>query len=174
MLKLLLQKYSDQTLAETDSIKKQFKIDKDKLEEIKNQMPEQAYTDTLKNLRLNEENILREIDLKLQNAHKTEEASLRKEVEKKLAAEQVSFRTSMADQQSKLRRQLIQDSGLVDGEAVADKQSLEKYQRQKKQEQERRLRNIDLQKKTLQNTFENDLKNKYSDYDELLRRKREM
>lgn len=174
MLKLLLQKYSDQTLAETDSIKKQFKIDKDKLEEIKNQMPEQAYTDTLKNLRLNEENILREIDLKLQNAHKTEEATLRKEVEKKLAAEQVSFRTSMADQQSKLRRQLIQDSGLVDGEAVADKQSLEKYQRQKKQEQERRLRNIDLQKKTLQNTFENDLKNKYSDYDELLRRKREM
>lgn len=89
MLKLLLQKYSDQTHAETDSIKKQFKIDKDKLEEIKDQMPEQAYTDTLKNLRLNEENILREIDLKLQNAHKIEESTMRKEVEKKLAAEQV-------------------------------------------------------------------------------------
>lgn len=55
----------------------------------------------------------------------------------------------MADQQSKLRRQLIGDQSLVDGEAAADKQSLEKYQRQKKQEQERRLRNIDLQKKTM-------------------------
>lgn len=79
----------------------------------------------------------------------------------------------MADQQSKLRRQLIGDQSLVDGEAAADKQSLEKYQRQKKQEQERRLRNIDLQKKTMQNQFENEIKNKFDDYDDLLRRKRD-
>jgi len=63
---------------------------------------------------------------------------------------------------------------LVDGEALADKQALEKYERQKKQEQERRLRNIELQKKTLSNQFENDLKNQFNDYDEMLRRKREL
>jgi len=50
-------------------------------------MPEQTYNDTLKQLRLNEENILRDISLKLQNAHKTEEAAMRKELEKKHAAE---------------------------------------------------------------------------------------
>lgn len=63
---------------------------------------------------------------------------------------------------------------MVDGEALADKQALEKYERQKKQEQERRLRNIELQKKTLSNKFENDLKNQFNDYDEMLRRKREL
>jgi len=61
-------------------------------------MPEQTYNDTLKQLRLNEENILRDISLKLQNAHKTEEAAMRKELEKKHAAEQVDYRHKMADQ----------------------------------------------------------------------------
>jgi hypothetical protein len=42
------------------------------------------------------------------------------------------------------------DKALADGEALADKQSLDKYERSKKQEQERRLRNIELQKKTMQ------------------------
>ena len=50
-------------------------------------MPEQTYEDTLKQLRLAEANLLREVELKLNNAHKTEEASLRKELEKKHAAE---------------------------------------------------------------------------------------
>jgi len=98
MLKLLLQKYSDQQHAETNAIKTNFKIDKEKLEELKDSMPEQAYNDTLKQLRLSEENILRDIDLKIQNAHKTEEAAMRKELEKKHAAEQVDFRSKMADQ----------------------------------------------------------------------------
>lgn len=65
MLKLLLQKYSDQQHAETNAIKTNFKIDKEKLEELKDSMPEQAYNDTLKQLRLSEENILRDIDLKI-------------------------------------------------------------------------------------------------------------
>ena len=43
---------------------------------------------------------------------------------------------------------------MVNTEQDADKKALEKYERQKKTEQERRLRNIELQKKTLQNNFE--------------------
>jgi len=87
MLKLLLAKYSDQTHAETSNIKKNFQIENEKLEEMKDQMRDESYNDTVKTLRLNEENILREIDLKLQNAHKMEESSMRKEIEKKHAAE---------------------------------------------------------------------------------------
>jgi len=112
-------------------------------------MPEEAYLNTVKKLSLNEENILRDTGLKIQNAHKTEESSLRKELEKKHAAEQVDFRTKMANQQSKLRIELIADKAICDNEAKADKASLEKYERTKKSEQERRLRNIELQKKTL-------------------------
>merc|ERR1712048_23999 len=72
-----------------------------------------------------------------------------------------------------MRMQLVGDKALADGEALADKQSLEKYERSKKQEQERRLRNIDLQKKTMQNQFDSELKNKYGDFDDMLRRKKE-
>ena len=47
MLKLLLGKYSDQQHAETNAIKQNFKVDKDKLEELKDSMPEQAYRETM-------------------------------------------------------------------------------------------------------------------------------
>ena len=87
MLRIILQKYSEQQHDETNAIKQNFKIDKNKLEELKEAMPEQTYEDTLKQLRLAEANLLREVELKLNNAHKTEEASLRKELEKKHAAE---------------------------------------------------------------------------------------
>merc|ERR1712060_74453 len=96
MLKLMLQKYSDQQLAETQAIKQSFEIDKDKLEELKDSMPEAAYNDTMKQLRLSEENLLRDVDIKISAAHKEEEASMRKELEKKHAAEQVDFRQKMA------------------------------------------------------------------------------
>lgn len=76
---------------------------------------------------------------------------MRKELEKKHAAEQVDYRQKMAIQQGKLRKDILGDYAMVDNEALADKQSLEKYERSKKQEQERRLRNIELQKKTLAN-----------------------
>ena len=77
MLRIILQKYSDQQHDETNAIKQNFKIDKEKLEELKDAMPEQAYEDTLKQLRLAEANLLRDVELKLNNAHKNEEASLR-------------------------------------------------------------------------------------------------
>ena len=99
------------------------------MEEIKGSLPEKAYEDALKKLRLNEENLLREVDLKLNDAHKNEEAQLRQELEKKHAAEQVDFRTKMAQQQGKMRMQLLGDKALADGEASADQQSLDKYQR---------------------------------------------
>lgn len=60
-------------------------------------MSDDQYKDMLKNLRLSEENLLRDVDLKIQNAHKTEEAALRKELEKKHTAEQMDFRTKMAN-----------------------------------------------------------------------------
>lgn len=65
LLKLLLQKYADQQHAETDAIKKNFKIDKDKLEELKDSMSEEMYAEAAKQLKLNEENLLRDINLKI-------------------------------------------------------------------------------------------------------------
>lgn len=69
------------------------------------------------------------MDIRIQKTHKAEEAALRKELEKKHTAEQMDFRTTLANQQGKLRRQLIGDKALTDGEMAADKQAFEKYER---------------------------------------------
>jgi len=65
LLKLLLARYSDQQHSEMDAIKKSFKIQKDGLEAIKAVLPEHLYNEGLKALRLNEENLLRDVDLKI-------------------------------------------------------------------------------------------------------------
>jgi len=65
LLKLMLGKYSDQQHAETAAIKANFRLEKDKLDELKDEMPEEAYNDAMKKLRLSEENLLRDVDLKI-------------------------------------------------------------------------------------------------------------
>lgn len=97
-LKLLLQKYTDQQLAERDAIKGNFAIDYEKLNEIKDQLGEDKYNDALKKMRLAEENMLRTAELKINKAHKDEEGALRKELEKKHAAEQLKFRQNLIAQ----------------------------------------------------------------------------
>jgi hypothetical protein len=77
---------------------------------------EEDYETAKKALILNEENLLREVELKIQDAHKTEEASLRKELEKKHAQDQVKFRAEMADKQGKLRTKLLGESELTQQE----------------------------------------------------------
>jgi hypothetical protein len=168
-----MQKYADQQLAEVNHIKADFKIDRDRLNELSSEMKPEEHREALQKLQLNEENLIREVELKIQRAHKDEEAVLRGDLERKFSKEQVEFRTNMANEQSKLRKELIGDSDLVNTEQDADKKALEKYERQKKTEQERRLRNIELQKKTLQNNFEQDLKNRYESFEELKKRQRE-
>lgn len=69
--------------------------------------------DATKKLKLNEANLLREIELKINDAHKSEEAVLRKELEAKHAHEQVEFRAQMADKQGKLRTKLLGDSDVI-------------------------------------------------------------
>ena len=54
-----------------------------------------------------------------------------------------------------------------------DKKALEKYEQLKLTEQDRRIRNIELQKITLTNKVDSELNKQYADYDDLMRRKRE-
>ena len=65
LLKLMLSKYSDQQHAETSAIKANFKVDREKLEAMKDEMPEELYKDAVKKMRLNEENLIRDVDLKI-------------------------------------------------------------------------------------------------------------
>lgn len=64
-LKALVNKYMDDKLAETTAVKGNFKVDYEKLEELKenDQLDEEAYTNAKKQLRLKESNLIRSIEL---------------------------------------------------------------------------------------------------------------
>jgi len=52
-------------------------------------MTPEVYTETVQKLKVSEANMLRDIDLKIQDAQNGEQAALRKELEKKHNAESV-------------------------------------------------------------------------------------
>jgi hypothetical protein len=51
-----------------NAIKHQFKIDMDALQKLKDKMTEKAYNESVKRLRLNEENLIRETGLRINKA----------------------------------------------------------------------------------------------------------
>jgi hypothetical protein len=63
MLKKTMHKFMEEQLTETSAIKQHFIIDCESLEQLKPHMTEEKYQETLKNLKLKEQNLLRNTDL---------------------------------------------------------------------------------------------------------------
>lgn len=173
MLKKTMLKFMEENLTETTAIKQHFQIDLQSLEELKAHMTEEKYQDTLKKLKLKEQNLLRSTDLVIQRLHANEEAMVRKEMDKKHMQEQVELRKNLSESQAKLRIQLVGESNLGTAEAELDKKALERFEQLKQQEQDRRIRAIELQKKTIANEVDAEMKQSYTDYEDLMRRKRQ-
>lgn len=64
----------DQKLTEKQGVKTDFKIELDKLRKIKDQIGDNEYQKIVKELKLDEQNKLKDIDLTMDKAHKEEEA----------------------------------------------------------------------------------------------------
>lgn len=126
-LKQCLHKYMGDQLTEVNAIKTQFKIDYDVLQKLKEFMTEQTLNESVKKLRLKEENLLRDTGLKINKAQAEEESRVRKELDKKHCQEQIEFRTLTATRQAQLRMQLIGESNLANSEIELDRKALEKY-----------------------------------------------
>jgi len=112
LLKKTMHKYMEESLHELSAIKTHYKIDYESLEQLKEHMSEEKYNATLKNLKLNEQNLLRNTDLIVQRLHAEEEAQIRKELDKKHMKEQVEFRQTLSVSQAKIRRELVGESTL--------------------------------------------------------------
>jgi len=69
--------------------------------------------------------------------------------------------------------QLIGESNLANTEYELERKALEKYEQMKHTEQERRMRNAELQKKTITNQIDSELKNAYENYDDMIRKKKQ-
>ena len=66
-------------------------------------MTEEAYTEQVKKIRLNEENLMRGTNLRINKIQAEEESRIRKELDKKHCQEQVEFRLLNAKHQAQLR-----------------------------------------------------------------------
>ena len=77
----------------------------------------------------------------------------------------------MAEKQAKLRTKLLGDSDVIQQENDADKKVVDAFEANKKKQQDKRLRNIELEKKKLHNAYESEVKDKFGDFDEMKRRK---
>lgn len=117
-----------------------------------------------------EQNLIRSIELSIEKNQKDEDAILRAELEKKHTAEQIEFRKSIAEEQARLRKSLVGDSNLCAAEANQDRKLLEKYAQQKEAEEAKKLRRIELQKKTFAGQIDAEMKNKYGNFDDMLQR----
>lgn len=71
-----------------------------------------------------------------------------------------------------MRMELVGESQMNDAEYDLEKKALERFQALKSTEQERRIRAIELQKKTLINTVESEMKQTYEDFDDMMRKKK--
>lgn len=60
-----------------------------------------------------------------------------------------------------------------DAEFEHDRKALERFQLLKSTEQDRRIRAIELQKKTLTNQVESEMKLSYENFDEMMRKKKQ-
>ena len=126
-----------------------------------------------KTLQFNEKALINEVELRIQNANKEEEASVLKSIETKHSQEQIAMREQMADEHATIRIQLIGEADMVAKEEQADQQALQKYQKLKNEENKRRLAKIDLEKRKINAEFEADLNEKYKDYEDMVKRRKE-
>ena len=118
------------TEAETAAIKANFKIDLDKLDQLRaaGDIDDASYQQSKKALIMGEAEMIRQLELQMEKSQKDEDASLRSELEKKHLTEQVEFRKAMAEQQALLRRQLIGDAMMVGDDSAHDQKALDKYE----------------------------------------------
>ncbi len=107
-LKLLVQKYMDARLIEKTHIKANYKEENARLNSLAQQnllTPEQL-REAQCQLRLREENLLREVDIQFEKAHKEEEIRLRSDMDARHANEQVELRRKEIEDQARIRREL--------------------------------------------------------------------
>ena len=149
-LKLLLSKYADQRLAESEHAKARFRHEYGLLDNLKEEakLDETAHREGRKKLAVSEANTLRELGLGLDKAHKEEEAQLRQRLDKKHIDEQVALQRTQAETHARLRKELLGEQEAAEEQSL-DAKALEKFTALKKQEQERRQRTTEVERRNI-------------------------
>ena len=128
LLKLLLSKYLELKRLEKGSIREVFKRKLDDLMAHQDDMNEDQYQATLEDLKIREENMLKETDHMLSQHHVEEQAIMKKILERRHAQEHSDMKEKILDMRHKAYIELF--GALKDREVENEKRALEKFKEQ--------------------------------------------
>lgn len=171
MLKRLLARYIDIQRMERASIKKHYAQKMKDLENQQDNLEPDEYEALRKDLILNEELALRELNL--DKLHKEEEAALLQSLEKRHAKESIQLKNDLLEEKIKATNELFRNHNrrANEEEIRIYKKAFQTYKAKKEKDLERRLRAIEFAKSKVLNDIEREIQIKISNYEELLRKR---
>ncbi|MDR3742451.1 MAG: SMC family ATPase [Terracidiphilus sp.] len=167
-LRAIYGKNVEQKLMEKQAVKDRYRALYQDLEAQKPTMSPDDYATRQKQLRVEEENDLREADIKETMNQKKEEFALRQDLEEKCAGELSQLEDRLADEKLQAMRDLLgnQTETIMGNKMRELKEVIER-------EKDRRIKDIELDKKVILEKFENELKERFSSYEDIIRKQRE-
>ena len=170
-LRAIYKKNIDEKLLLKKGIKDKYKILYNDLEARKTSKKQEDYTAKHKQLRIEEENDLKEMDIKEAMSHKKEEFALRQELEEKSTNELSALQDKLAGEKIALMRELFggeRQEEIDLQNKIADMKDLIE------REKDRKIKEIELSKKLILEKYESDIKQRYSSYEDIIKKQREV
>eukprot|EP00830_Metopus_es_P020548 TRINITY_DN819_c0_g1_i4.p2 TRINITY_DN819_c0_g1~~TRINITY_DN819_c0_g1_i4.p2 ORF type:complete len:945 (-),score=358.53 TRINITY_DN819_c0_g1_i4:53-2887(-) len=169
-LRAAYNKSIEQKLMEKQGVKEKYRTLYEDLEERKEQIGAEAYEARSKELRVEEENDLKEMDIKESMSQKKEEYALRQDLEEKSANEITDLQEKLADQKVGVMKELF---GNLREEEVALRNRIREMKETIDREKDRKIKDIELDKKIILEKYENEMKERYNTYEDILKKQRE-
>eukprot|EP01022_Parablepharisma_sp_SALTPOND_P016781 TRINITY_DN2541_c0_g1_i1.p1 TRINITY_DN2541_c0_g1~~TRINITY_DN2541_c0_g1_i1.p1 ORF type:complete len:3538 (+),score=416.51 TRINITY_DN2541_c0_g1_i1:4982-15595(+) len=169
-LREVYHKNVEQRLMEKKGVKDKYKLLYDDLEEEREKMDPETYEARQKELRVEEENDLKEMDIKETMALRKEEFALRQELEERAANELNELQEKLAREKVTLMRELF---GQLKEEDTALVNKMKDLREAIDRDKDRRIKELELDKKILLEQCENDLKVRYNSFEDVIRKQRE-
>eukprot|EP00831_Metopus_contortus_P029491 TRINITY_DN2425_c0_g2_i6.p1 TRINITY_DN2425_c0_g2~~TRINITY_DN2425_c0_g2_i6.p1 ORF type:complete len:949 (+),score=279.25 TRINITY_DN2425_c0_g2_i6:462-3308(+) len=170
-LRILYNKNVEQKLMEKQAVKEKYKMLYDDLEGRKDELGPEECAERQRDYRVEEENDLKEMDIKETMNHKKEEFALRQELEEKFAREMGELQDKMSSEKLNTMKNIF--GGLRD-EEVELSNRMEDMRKAIEREKDKKIKDLELDKKIMLEKYENEMKQRYNSYEEIIKKQREV
>ena len=165
-LRAVYKKNVEQRLMEKQGVKEKYKQLNEDLENRKDKIAPEQYEARQKELRVEEENDLKESDIKESMNQKKEEFALRQDLEEKSATELGDLQEKLAQEKLATMKELF---GLQREEEKAINNRIKDMKETLEREKDRKIKDIELDKKIALEKYENEIKERFNNYEDVIR-----
>jgi len=169
-LREVYHKKLEQRLMEKKGVKDKYRLLFEDLEALKETMEPEAYESRHKELRVEEENDLREMDIKETMSLRKEEFALRQDLEERAARELNDLQEKLTKDKLSVMKELF---GQVTDQDAEISNKIKDLRDAIEREKDRRVKELELDKKIILEQCENDMKMRYNSFEDVIRKQRE-